>query len=261
MLLRFFILYLPFLIEGGRVYKAIPPLFMIKNGNKKKYFTENSDMVEFNQAEFVKKYKVETKNGELKGRQLKEFFIINADYKYERDVCAANHALSPKILELVLMSHLAGKSSKALEKEFKSYYRFVNMRSDHGIDIVEISDDQLYTVYFTDDFINDCKDAIKAIRNNDHTIFKLNGSNASLYDIMNAYESISPSNVSRFKGLGEMDADELGDSTILPENRTLIRYTVESVKEEIKTIRELESNKKKLLDLAGDINRKDLIGL
>ena len=234
---------------------------MIKNGGKKRYFTENSDMVEFNQAEFLKKYKVETKDGELKGRQLKEFFIINADYKYEMDTCAANHALSPKIMELVLMSHLAGKSSKALEKEFKSHYRFVKMRNEHNIDIVEISEDQLYTVYFTDDFIADCRDAIKAIRVNDHTIFKLNGQNATLYDIMYAYESIAPSGISRFKGLGEMDADELGESTILPEGRTLIRYTVENVKEEVATIRELESNKKKLLEFTGDINRKDLIGL
>ena len=261
LLLRFFILYLPYLIEDGRVYKAVPPLYMIKNGGKKKYFTENSDMVEFNQAEFIKKYKVETKDGELKGRQLKEFFIINADYKYEMDTCAANHALSPKIMELVLMSHLAGKSSKALEKEFKSHYRFIKMRNEHGIDIVEISDDQLYTVYFTDDFIADCKDAIKAIQANDHTLFKLNGEEASLYDVMTAYESISPTGVSRFKGLGEMDADELGESTILPESRTLIRYTVDNVKEEVATIRELESNKKKLLEFTGSINRKDLIGL
>ena len=166
---------------------------MIKNGGKKKYFTENSDMVEYNQVEFIKKYKVETKDGELKGRQLKEFFIVNMDYKYEIDTCAANHALSPKIMELVLMSHLAGKSSKALEKEFKAHYRFTNMRSEHGIDIVEISDDQLYTVYFTDDFIADCKDAIKAIRANDHTLFKLNGENATLYDVMYAYETICSS--------------------------------------------------------------------
>ena len=58
-----------------------------------------------------------------------------------------------------------------------------------------------------------------------------------------------------------MNYDDLGVSTILPGERTLIRYTVESVKEEVATIRSFESNKKKLLDLTGTINRKDLIGL
>ena len=78
---------------------------------------------------------------------------------------------------------------------------------------------------------------------------------------MNVYEAISPTGLSRFKGLGEMDADELGISTILPEERTLIRYTVDNVKEEVATIRELEANKRRLLEMAGEINRKDLIGL
>ncbi len=234
---------------------------MIKSGGKKKFFTENSDMVEFNQAEFLKRYKVESKNGELKGRQLKEFFIINADYKYEIDTCAANHALSPKIMELVLISHLNNKSGKSLEKEFKSNYRFVTFRPNNGIDIIEISDDKLYTIYMTDDFIMDCKDAIKAIKNNSEYVYKLNGEIATLYDIMDAYEGISPSNLSRFKGLGEMDADELGVSTILPGERTLIRYTVDNVKEEVATIRELEANKRRLLEMASEINRKDLIGL
>lgn len=249
------------MIEAGRVYKAIPPLFMIKSGGKKKFFTENSDMVEFNQAEFIKKYKVESKNGELKGRQLKEFFITNADYKYDIDTCAANHALSPKIMELVLMAHLENKKGKSLEKEFKSNYRFVTFKNVHNTDVIEISEDKLYTVYMTDDFIADCRDAIKAIKANSEFIYKLNGQSATLYDIMDTYESISPSNLSRFKGLGEMDADELGVSTILPAERTLIRYTVENVKEEVATIRELEANKRRLLEMASEINRKDLIGL
>lgn len=254
-------MYLPFLIEGGRVYKAIPPLYMIKVGGKKKFFTENSDMVEYNQAEFMKKYKIMNGKEELKGRKLKEFFIINADYKYDIDTCAANHALSPKIMELVLMAHLNKKSGKSLEKELRKYYRFLEYRNMNGIDVFEISDDKLYTLYLTDDFLSDCKDAIKAIKNNDTFVYKLNGEDATLYDIMDAYESISPTNVSRLKGLGEMDADELGISTILPEERTLIRYTVENVKEEVATIRELESNKRRLLEMATEINRKDLIGL
>ena len=104
-------------------------------------------------------------------------------------------------------------------------------------------------------------DGFKAYITNNNLEFKLNGEPSTLYGVMNAYESISPSNLSRFKGLGEMDVDELGVSTILPGERTLIRYTVENVKEEVATIRELESDKSKLLQLTGKINRKDLVGL
>jgi DNA gyrase/topoisomerase IV subunit B len=59
----------------------------------------------------------------------------------------------------------------------------------------------------------------------------------------------------------EMNAEDLGESTIIPANRTLIRYTVDSIKEEVATIRELEADKKKILAMIDKVNRQDLIGI
>lgn len=202
LLLRFFILYLPFLIEDGRVYKAVPPLYMIKIGNKKKFFTDNSDMVEYNQKEFLKKYAVKVGKNELTGRSLKEFFIRNADYTDELRTAAANHALTPQIMEIVLMCYLSNKKGKALEKEIKSAYRFVDCKTVNKIDVIKISDDNLYTIYCTEELISDCKRVLKIMKDNDNLVFNLNGEKASLYTVMNAYEKISPSGISRFKGLG-----------------------------------------------------------
>lgn len=44
-----------------------------------------------------------------------------------------------------------------------------------------------------------------------------------------------------------MDAYQLGDSTLDPDKRVLIRVTMEDAKEEINRIRFLESNRKELL--------------
>ena len=56
-----------------------------------------------------------------------------------------------------------------------------------------------------------------------------------------------PSRLTRYKGLGEMNVDQLWDSTLSPQNRTLIRYTVESVEREIEEIRRIDSDKSALL--------------
>ena len=80
----------------------------------------------------------------------------------------------------------------------------------------------------------------------------------TIYQIMKLYESLSPSNLQRYKGLGEMDPVELGESTMLGD-RTLIRYTLEDAKEELEAIREYESNPKKILSLVGNVTRDDLI--
>jgi hypothetical protein len=57
-----------------------------------------------------------------------------------------------------------------------------------------------------------------------------------------------------------MDSDELAESTLYPgSDRTLVRYNLEDIKEEIEAVREYESNPKKILGLVGNVTRDDLI--
>ena len=57
LLLRMFLMYLPKVIEAGKVYEAVPPLFGIKQGKGMKYFTTNADLAQYGQSLFVKKSK------------------------------------------------------------------------------------------------------------------------------------------------------------------------------------------------------------
>ena len=95
--------------------------------------------------------------------------------------------------------------------------------------------------------------------NNDKFYYTLNGNKVSIYQVMKTYEAMRPSNISRFKGLGEMDKDQLKESTIHPGyDRTLIRYTMEDAKEELEAIREYENNSKKILSLVTTVTRDEL---
>ena len=76
---------------------------------------------------------------------------------------------------------------------------------------------------------------------------------------MKVYNSII-GKVQRYKGLGEMPADDLAESTLYPgSDRTLIRYTMDDAKETINLIREYESNTKKILGEVGVVTREDLL--
>ena len=76
----------------------------------------------------------------------------------------------------------------------------------------------------------------------------LNDQVVTLYELMKAFNAFIPANLTRYKGLGEMNGEQLAESTLHPDsNRTLMRYTVEDVKAEIEAIRAIESDKASLL--------------
>jgi DNA gyrase/topoisomerase IV subunit B len=76
---------------------------------------------------------------------------------------------------------------------------------------------------------------------------------------MKSFDDSQPNGLYRYKGLGEMDAKQLAESTLDINNRTLIRYTLEDAKAEINAIREYESDLSQLFKFTGSIKRQDLI--
>ena len=75
-------MYFPQLIKAGMVYKAIPPLYSIKEGKKNRYFTEQRDIVKFIQNKFSEKYTMSVGKEPLANRAITDFLIDNADYIY-----------------------------------------------------------------------------------------------------------------------------------------------------------------------------------
>ena len=84
LLLRLFVMYFPQMIKAGMVYKAVPPLFSIKQGNKRSYFADNIDMVRYIQKSFREKYTMT----DLKGKQIESrdmvTFFMNKSFIYWR---------------------------------------------------------------------------------------------------------------------------------------------------------------------------------
>lgn len=262
LLLRYFILYMPQLLEAGRVYKAIPPLYSMTKNNKTTYFTDKIEFVKYVQRTFINQNNItniKTKQ-QVSGREMTLLFMNNEDYVYELESLSTTYAVEPKLLELALFSYLNNKKITEVSKKLKSEFRFMNVSQDKkGNFIFEGTIKESNFLYTDQKLINDCGEIIKIIKKNKDLYYLLNDKEASIYDIMKAFEKCKPNHLQRYKGLGEMNPDQLGESTLLPDSdRMLVRYTLEDACEEISMIREYESDRSKLLDLVGTVKRIDL---
>lgn len=259
-----FVMYFPQMIEAGMVYKAIPPLYSIKQGKNNKYFTEQIDIIRYVQKNFLEKYKMSyVKGSPLQGKEVTIFFMKNVDYIYYIDKISKTFAINTDLLELILNHYVTNKDSinfSKLQKEVRSKYRFMDVEKVQDTVIVKGTIDKCISLPIKDKFLNDCKPLIDIIKDNDCLSYDINGNLCSIYEIMKLYKASEPSNIQRYKGLGEMNRQDLAESTLYPgSDRTLVRYTLQDAKEEIEAIREYESDSKKILSLVGNVNRDDLL--
>lgn len=257
-----FVMYYPFLITAGRVYKAVPPLYSIKEGKKIKYFTENIDLIKYNQKLFLDNNEfLDAKKNKIENKDITKFFLANSDYIYYLEKVANTYAVDPYLLELVLYNYISNKHSinmDKLKKEVTSTYRFMDVMKQKDKIIVKGSIDKSNLIIISDSFIYDCRFIIDILDKNNDIYYTLNKKKTTIYAIMKVYESYI-TQIQRYKGLGEMGDGQLGESTMLPDNRTLIKYTMEDAKECIHFIREYESNPKKILSEVQNVTRDDLI--
>lgn len=253
---------MPQLLEAGKVYKAVPPLYSMSKNNKTTYFTDKVEFVKYVQKVFISQNKIQDikTKAVISGRDMTLFFMNNEDYVYELEGLATTYAVEPKILEMALFGTLFHKKIGDVSKQLKKEFRFMNVTQDKkGNFLFEGTIKESNFLYTDQKLINDCSRIIKIINKNRNAYYLLNGQEASIYDIMKAFELCTPPKLQRYKGLGEMNADQLGESTLLPDSdRMLIQYTLEDAKDEISIIREYESDRAKLLDLVGTVKRIDL---
>lgn len=140
-------------------------------------------------------------------------------------------------------------NSKDLRSKIKKEYRFVDLVESNGVIRIEgLVNSKYQYLFINDKFISTCIPLITVIKNNVDLFYQVDGELNSIYSLMCKFDSMIPSGLTRYKGLGEQDPEELGVSALRPDgDRSLIRYTLESAKEEIETLRKIDSSMSSLL--------------
>ena len=168
LLLRMFVMYFPFLIEAGMVYRAVAPLYSIKEGKKKKYFTENVDFVKYIQKLFINDNDLKNiKNKPLSNNDITRLLLNNIEYVYFLEKISNTYAVDPYLLEMVLNHYAKHNESikyDELNKEISSKYRFMGVEKSKGTIVVRGTIDKSNLIIISEKFINDCKQILDIIK-------------------------------------------------------------------------------------------------
>lgn len=253
---------MPQIIQAGKLYRAVPPLYSIPKGKKgDTYFTQNIDYINYLQKEFMKCNTITLPDGKpIPTKDLLYFFNLNQDYVYYLESAAQTCAVDPEILEITLFNYYNKTTMAALKKDIKSKYRFMDVTKQNNTTIVKGTTTEANALFMCDFTIKISESVLKLLAKNKNFYYKFNGQVVSIYTIMKAFENLQPDKLQRYKGLGEMDAEQIAVSTLLPgSDRMLIRYTIDDIKNEVAAIDKYNDNFTQLFKFVGDVSRQDLL--
>ena len=248
LLLTFFFRQMPQVIEKGYLYIAQPPLFRVKKGKKEKYiqnegelenmlFELAADEIEIHNGKllagkdivpYIKNLSKFEKLLEWFARRKKDTAVIKALLHYDLNKDVLKNKSDVQALIKRLKREFPEVSEEIKEDEEHQSYRIELKRVGLKLTI----DDEFLT---SPDFreLSSLFSALKGLghppykvkHNSDTTEFK---SSRDLFDyiLTIAKKGI---NIQRYKGLGEMNPQQLWETTMMPEQRTLLKVTIEDL--------------------------------
>ena len=232
LLLTFFFRHFRDVVEKGYLYLAQPPLYRYKKGKKEIYFKDDREM-----NDFLIDNGIESLEGQTVGHNdLVAFFRMVDHYAGSLDALDRRYALvdlirhfieNPDLISLGAKDLFAKVEeflnsiennilTKTINEETNEIHIFVQTKG--GMEELLINDDLFTAPHFTE-----ANYVFKKIQEWDLNFEK---------DVIQELENIKEyakkgAYIQRYKGLGEMNPDQLWETTMTPENRVLLQVTIE----------------------------------
>ena len=255
LLLTFFFRQMPDLIENGYLYVAQPPLYRIKEGKKETYIKDEDAFNYFLLNKISQKEKVILEDdSEITGQRLTK--LLNGIIKFYNNLNKlAKKGYSPRFIEYLV---LAGTPDKKLFKDKDFMQTITSKLQENGFEVedMHLNDEDGFYEFEVQDINNSgirfdvnweflTSPELKYLMELSHEIKILKNKNFFLSENGKKIKIDSPQlllnnllekakkgiSIQRYKGLGEMNPDQLWNTTMDPEKRTLLKVTVRDLVE------------------------------
>ncbi len=248
LLLTFFYRFMPQLIENGYVYIALPPLYKVKKGRKEMYVKDDRELEHFLQ-ELIKEnaYIKDSVGMEYRGEELIK--VLKTLKEYEDSYRAlvknkgediVNFLLSHRVVEEDLRSAQRVKEIvETMSKELTDYRIDTRYDDFEGAYDIILYDDRLGTKVIIDaDFLSSLsyKQVLEGVHLHLPVVVGYESKSKKVSSLKEVYDTLmelvrSGMEIQRYKGLGEMNPEQLWETTMDPKTRRLVRVKVEDAVE------------------------------
>jgi len=234
LLMTFFFRFLRPVIEKGYLYLAQPPLYRYKKGKNETYLKDDTALNDFLIENGISAIESET----MGHNDLVDLFKLVGYYRMTLKEIEKRFALPEVIRYMIENPDVVGGTIKQLSKTIESYIR------DLGYNILSktVSDDKIHLFVQT-------KDGLEELIVDD-VLFTNPHYNEAVYinqrisehitnefkdkDLLTLFAEVEANAkkgayIQRYKGLGEMNPEQLWETTMTPENRRLLQVTIDDV--------------------------------
>jgi DNA gyrase subunit B len=268
LLLTFFFRHMPKLIEKGYLYIAQPPLYKVKKGSSEVYLKNEQALQSYILENVLGDAVLKSKAGDRSGKDLADF--VSKLNKFNTLISGISRILPAHIAEIGALNGLFDdawtKDDKSANKVAQNVVQQLQKNND--------DDDVVWSSEIVDGNINIIKET-RGVKNTmliSKTIVQAPEAQAlktiapdiaddfaapltlvkkdeqhkttSPISLLNLISEIGKKGLSvqRFKGLGEMNAEQLWDTTLDPSNRTLLQVKIDQYEDADETFSILMGN-------------------
>ena len=232
LLLTFFFRHFRDVVEKGYLYLAQPPLYRYKKGKKEIYFKDDREMNDFliengveslemdgvGQNDLISYFKMVDHYASSLVSLQRRYALVNLirHFVENPDLISLGAKDLYEKIEAFLVSINNNILTKTIDEERNEIHLFVQTQG--GMEELLVNDDLFSAPHFTE-----ANYVFKKIQEWELHFDK---------DIIDVLEDIKDfakkgSYIQRYKGLGEMNPDQLWETTMTPENRVLLQVTID----------------------------------